>query len=110
MINAIADALCQCRFESTYSTTEESVYQYLLDIILNCIRCDAGVLLTKKRSWNLIDTIFNMAFHSSVTPVRPPLRVHPSCSRSPPSARSPTRSSPSTRDIATHALSLLFTS
>ena len=69
MINRIASALCNCRFESTYSTTEESVYQYLLDIILNCIRCDAGIDLTKKRAWTIIDTVYNMAFKWSVTPV-----------------------------------------
>lgn len=84
VINNIANTLCQCRFESTYSTTEESVYQYLLDIILNCIRCDAGMLLTKKRSWELVETVFNMAFHSSVTPVPAPLHIHPSSCRSPP--------------------------
>lgn len=69
MINRIANALCNCRFESTYTTTEESVYQYLLDIILNCIRCGAGIDLTRKRAWTIIDTVYNMAFKWSVTPV-----------------------------------------
>ena len=74
MINNIADSLCNCRFESTYTTTEESVYQNLLDIILTCIRCDAGVLLTKKRVWHLFETVYAMAFQKSVTPVPP---IHP---------------------------------
>ena len=69
MINNIADALCHCRFESTYSTTEESVYQYLLDIMLNCVRCEAGVLLTKNRAWNLVSAVYDTAFCKSVTPV-----------------------------------------
>ena len=59
----MADALCDCRFESTYTTTEETV-------ILNCIRCDAGVSLTKRRAWTIIETVYNMAFKWSVTPVR----------------------------------------
>lgn len=66
----MADALCDCRFESTYTTTEETVYQNLLDVILNCIRCDAGVSLTKRRAWTIIETVYNMAFKWSVTPVR----------------------------------------
>ena len=65
----MADALCNCRFESTYTTTEETVYQNLLDVILNCIRCDAGVSLTKRRAWTIIETVYNMAFKWSVTPV-----------------------------------------
>ena len=76
MINSIADSLCNCRFESTYTTTEESVYQNLLDIILTCIRCDAGVLLTKKRAWCLVETVYNMAFQRSVTPVNEQLCSH----------------------------------
>ena len=69
MINRIANALCNCRFESTYTTTDESLYQYLLDIILNCIRCYAGFELTWDRAWAIIDTVYNMAFKWSVTPV-----------------------------------------
>lgn len=72
----MADALCDCRFESTYTTTEETVYQNLLDVILNCIRCDAGVSLTKRRAWTIIETVYNMAFKWSVTPVRSFRTVH----------------------------------
>lgn len=45
------------------------MYQYLLDIILTCVRCDAGILLTKNRAWNLVSTVYDMAFCRSVTPV-----------------------------------------
>ncbi|KAK8805482.1 hypothetical protein WA158_002138 [Blastocystis sp. Blastoise] len=69
VINELACTVSLCRFESTYTTTEESLFLKILDLILILIRNDAGIFLTHDSVMNLLNTCYKMATIPSSNPL-----------------------------------------
>ncbi|PRW57821.1 ARF guanine-nucleotide exchange factor GNOM-like [Chlorella sorokiniana] len=57
-IQAVADGVTQCKFEATYPASDECVLHRILDVLVACVGCPAGAVLTND---NLI-TIFQACY------------------------------------------------
>ena len=65
-MHSIIDAVTACRFEVTDQASEEVVLMKILQVLLACLRCRAGILLTDRDVCNVVNTCFRVV-HQSVT-------------------------------------------
>jgi hypothetical protein len=74
---AIADAVTHCRFEATDNDSDEVVLFKILRVLLACLRCPAGALLSDHAVCEMLQTCFRMSVQvrlsgrSASTTVRP---------------------------------------
>ena len=59
-VNTIASHVIDCKFESTYSTSDEIVLMQLLDVLVNCLRCAGGRLITDANAFQIFETCFEI--------------------------------------------------
>lgn len=50
----IAEAVTHCRFEATDYASDEVVLMKILQVLLSCVQCNAGILLTEGKLYNTI--------------------------------------------------------
>ncbi|GBG74811.1 hypothetical protein CBR_g19322 [Chara braunii] len=65
-MHLIVDAVTGCRFEVTDPASEEVVLIKILQVLLSCLKCRAGALITERDVCNVINTCFRVV-HQSVT-------------------------------------------
>lgn len=58
-MQVVADGVTQCKFEATYPASDECVLHKILDVLVACVGCPGGSLLTHD---NLIN-IFQACYH-----------------------------------------------
>eukprot|EP00937_MAST-01D_sp_MAST-1D-sp2_P002239 g2239.t1 len=60
-INAVARAICDCRFEATDPDGDEVVLMKLLELVAHCLRSAAGPLLSPHAVWAMGQTCFQLS-------------------------------------------------
>ncbi|CAM6114681.1 unnamed protein product [Calypogeia fissa] len=59
-IHGIVDAVTSCRFEVTDPASEEVVLMKILQVLLACVRCEAGVVLSNRDVCIVVNTCFRV--------------------------------------------------
>ena len=66
-INEIAHAVSVCRFEATEAHVDEVVVLQMMELMVHCLRCDAGVLLSDELVWDMLQACFRISRESKAT-------------------------------------------
>ncbi|EFN55517.1 hypothetical protein CHLNCDRAFT_133932 [Chlorella variabilis] len=59
-IQAVADGVTQCKFEATYPASDECVLHKILDVLVGCVGCPAGALLTNDNLINIFQACYRI--------------------------------------------------
>ncbi|PSC74405.1 ARF guanine-nucleotide exchange factor GNOM isoform B [Micractinium conductrix] len=59
-IQAVADGVTQCKFESTYAASDECVLHSILDVLVAAVGCPAGGLLTNDNLINIFQACYRI--------------------------------------------------
>jgi brefeldin A-resistance guanine nucleotide exchange factor 1 len=60
----VADTVTHCRFEATDPESDDVVLMKILRVLLACLVCPAGHLLTDDLVWSMLQTCFRMSIQS----------------------------------------------
>eukprot|EP00271_Cylindrocystis_brebissonii_P013215 TRINITY_DN32894_c0_g1_i1.p1 TRINITY_DN32894_c0_g1~~TRINITY_DN32894_c0_g1_i1.p1 ORF type:complete len:1612 (+),score=297.74 TRINITY_DN32894_c0_g1_i1:164-4837(+) len=63
-MHAIVDSVTSCRFEVTDAASEEIVLMKILQVLLECLKCSAGSLLTDRDVCTVVNTCFRVVHQS----------------------------------------------
>ena len=66
-INEIAHAVSVCRFEATEAHVDEVVVLQMMELMVHCLRCDAGPLLSDELVWDMLQSCFRISRESKAT-------------------------------------------
>eukprot|EP00850_Spirogloea_muscicola_P004010 SM000017S02750 [mRNA] locus=s17:5236:10862:- [translate_table: standard] len=64
-VHAVIDAVTGCRFEVTDPASEEVVLMKILQVLLACLQCEAGALLTDRDVCNVVNTCFRVVHQAA---------------------------------------------
>ena len=59
-IQAVADGVTQCKFEATYPASDECVLYKILDVLVACVACPSGTLLTNDNLINIFQACYRI--------------------------------------------------
>jgi brefeldin A-resistance guanine nucleotide exchange factor 1 len=59
-IQAVADGVTQCKFEATYPASDECVLYKILDVLVDCVGCPSGALLTNDNLINIFQACYRI--------------------------------------------------
>jgi golgi-specific brefeldin A-resistance guanine nucleotide exchange factor 1 len=59
-INAVCYVVTRCRFERTDHSGDEVVLMRILQVLLDCLRCPAGTLLTDQNVWDMVQSCYDI--------------------------------------------------
>ena len=63
-MHAVADAVTLCRFEATDSDHDDVVLSKILHVLLECMRCPTGALLSDDDVCNIVQACYRIGHQS----------------------------------------------
>jgi len=66
-MSTITEIVTHCRFEATAPDSDEVVLATILDVLLTCLKCPAGFMLSDEMVMEMIQTCFRMSVQSRMS-------------------------------------------
>ena len=64
-VQALADAVTQCKFEATYPASDECVLNRILDVLVACVRSPWGRLLSHDNLLNIFQACYRIGHYQT---------------------------------------------
>lgn len=67
-VRVVAYSVTQCKFEATYPASDDCVLFKILDVLVSCVKCQWGRLLTDDNLISVFEACYRIGHYQTETP------------------------------------------